>query len=276
MIHYEIYDCFAVTYFIRPVTLYWTFQQVTKINILDSFQALPPSSRANNNSANTNINQQIIKNINDDIELISDDDNNDDEITVNQCIKITINNDILYEEISSDDNRFNKALPNNNESLYEAISDDDNEPNPALPPNDNDLRVNNHDMVDDVNDYEQQQQSLTKKRQLHSRTRSAEARKRRNRKRNLYFRMQRYRYFITGPFYYRFTMKLVRHILTEYSIYYTHVKPVDDLLLIGVKDKIIEPRNDRRLPGDIFDRRYYYLFHRRAQYLSKRSNDIQE
>ncbi|CAF3620946.1 unnamed protein product [Rotaria sordida] len=175
MIHYAIYDCFAATYFIRPVTLYWTFQQVTKIHILDSFQALPSSSRANNNPRNTNINQQIIKNINDDIELISDDDD-DDEITVNQCIKITINNDMLYEEISNDDNELNKALPiNNNESLYEAILDDDNEPNPALPPNDNDLCVNNHDMVDDVSDYEQQQQSLTKKRQLHSRTRSAEA-----------------------------------------------------------------------------------------------------
>ncbi|CAF4302931.1 unnamed protein product, partial [Rotaria sordida] len=195
-------------YFIRPVTLYWTFQQVTKINILDSFQALPPSSPANNNPTNTNINQQIIKNINDDIELISDDDNTDDEITVNQCIKITINNDILYEEISNDDNELNKALSlNNNESLYEAISDDDNAPNPALPPNDNDLYVSNHDMVDDVSGYEQQQQqSLTKKRQLHSRARSSEARKRRNRKRNLYFRMQRYRYFITRSFYYRFTM----------------------------------------------------------------------
>ncbi|CAF1329628.1 unnamed protein product [Rotaria sordida] len=157
MIHYAIYDCFATTCLIRS--------------------ALPSSSsRANNNSANTNINQRIIKNINDDIELISD----DDKITVNQCIKITINNDMLYEEISNDDNELNKALSlNHNESLYEVISDDDNEPNPALPPNDNDLRVINHDMVDDVSDYEQQQQqSLTKKRQLHSRTRSAEARKR--------------------------------------------------------------------------------------------------
>ncbi|CAF4286204.1 unnamed protein product, partial [Rotaria sordida] len=126
MIHYSIFDCSATTCLIRPITLYWTFQQ----------------------------------NINDDIELISDDD---DEITVNQCIKITINNDMLYEEISNDDNELNKALSlNHNESLYEAISDDDNEPNPALSPNDNDLRVNNHDMVDDVSDYEQQQ-SLTKK-----------------------------------------------------------------------------------------------------------------
>ncbi|CAF5048459.1 unnamed protein product [Rotaria sp. Silwood1] len=83
MTHYAIYDCFAATCLIRPVTLYWTFQYVTKINILDPFQALSPSSRANNNSANTNINQRIIKNISDDIELISDDDDDDDEITVN-------------------------------------------------------------------------------------------------------------------------------------------------------------------------------------------------
>ncbi|CAF4150870.1 unnamed protein product [Rotaria sordida] len=238
MIHYAIYDCFTATCLLRPVTLYWTFQQVTKINILDSFQALLSSTQANNNPTNTNIKQQIIKNINDDIELIPDDD---DEITVNQ-----------------------------------SISDDDNEPNPALPPNDNDLRVNNHDMVDHVSDYEQQQQSLTKKRQLNSRTRSAEARKRRNRKRNLYFRMQRYRYFIVRPFYYRFTMKLVRHILAEYNIYYTHVKPVDDLLLIGVKDKIMDQQNERRLIDDTFDRSHHYLFHRQAQYLSRRSSDIQE
>ncbi|CAF0910990.1 unnamed protein product [Rotaria sordida] len=102
----------------------------------------PSSSRANNNPTNTNINQQIIKNT------------NDDEITVNRCIIITINNDMLYEEISNDDNELNKALSlNNNESLYEAISDDDNEPNSALPPSDNELCVSNHDMVDDVSDY---------------------------------------------------------------------------------------------------------------------------
>ncbi|CAF1537964.1 unnamed protein product, partial [Rotaria sordida] len=99
-IQYAIYDCFAATCLIRPVTLYWTFQQ-----------ALPSSTRANNNPTNTNINQQIINNINDDIELISDDDNTDDEITVNQCIKITNNNDMLYEEISNDDNELTLAVP---------------------------------------------------------------------------------------------------------------------------------------------------------------------
>ncbi|CAF4133604.1 unnamed protein product [Rotaria sordida] len=106
MVHYAIYDCFTTTCLIRSVIFCWTFQQVTKIHSLDLFQALPSSSsRANNNSANTNINQRIIKNINDDIELVSD----GDKITVNQCIKITINNDMLYEEISNDDNELNKA-----------------------------------------------------------------------------------------------------------------------------------------------------------------------
>ncbi|CAF1312478.1 unnamed protein product [Rotaria sordida] len=212
MIHYAIYDCFATTCLIRPITLYWTFQQVKKIHILDSFQALPSSSRANNNSANTNINQQIIKNINDDIELIFDDDNNDDEITVNQCIKITINNDMLYEEIANDDNELNKALPiNNNESLYEAILNDDNEPNPALPSNDNDLCVNNYSMVDENKNNDQSDSVKYKSRHQN---RSAETRRRRrNRKRNDVFRRRRFRYVMTHPVYSRFTMKSIRKIL---------------------------------------------------------------
>ncbi|CAF2973026.1 unnamed protein product [Rotaria sp. Silwood2] len=204
-------------------------------------------------SMTTNINQQIFKNVIDnDIEFISED--SDDEETVNQCIEITINNDMLYKEISNDDN----------------------DANPALPPNDNDLNVNNHDMVDDVSDYEQQQQCLTKKRQLHSGTRSAEARKRRNRKRNLYFRMRRYKYLITCPSYCQFTMKLVRRILAEYNIHYSHVKSVEDLLIIGVKNKIIKQQNERRLPGDIFDKHHYYLFRCQARHLSRKSNNVQE
>ncbi|CAF4156166.1 unnamed protein product, partial [Rotaria sordida] len=122
---------------IYPAIVYQWFEWPIKTSM-----EFPSSSRANNNPTNTNINQQIIKNT------------NDDEITVNRCIIITINNDMLYEEISNDDNELNKALSlNNNESLYEAISDDDNEPNSALPPSDNELCVSNHDMVDDVSDY---------------------------------------------------------------------------------------------------------------------------
>ncbi|CAF1565051.1 unnamed protein product, partial [Rotaria sordida] len=80
------------------------------------------------------------------------------QLALIQIQTISQHNDMLYEEISNDDNELNKALPlNNNESLYDSISDDDNEPNSALPPNDNDLCVINHNMVDDVSDYEQEQ-----------------------------------------------------------------------------------------------------------------------
>ena len=40
-----------------------------------------------------------------------------------------------------------------------------------------------------------------------------------------------------------------------------------DLLVIGVKNKIIKRQNEQRLPGDIFDWRIYYLFRHQARYL---------
>ncbi|CAF4237703.1 unnamed protein product [Rotaria sordida] len=228
MVHYAIYDCFAATCLIRPITLYWTFQQVTKINILDSFQALPLSSRVNNNPTNTNINQRIIKNIDDDIELISDDGNNDDdEITVNQCIKITLNNDMLYEEISNGDNELSKALP----------------------PRDNDLRVNNHSMVDD--DKNNDQSDWVKYKSCHQ-NRSVEARRRRNRKRNDVFRRRRFRYVMTRPVYSRFTIKSIRKILRQYDISYIHTKIKQELLIIGVKYNKIKDQNEPKLPINIF------------------------
>ncbi|CAF1352976.1 unnamed protein product, partial [Rotaria sp. Silwood1] len=133
-------------------------------NIVDLFQAsssTSPSSSSlhqeNNKIKNTNINQQIFKNVIDnDIESISGD--SDDEITVNQCSKITINNDILYEVISDDENELNEALPfnNNNDALYEPISDDDDyESNMMLQVNNDELNVNNHSMVDDDKSNEQ-------------------------------------------------------------------------------------------------------------------------
>ncbi|CAF4184300.1 unnamed protein product, partial [Rotaria sordida] len=211
----------------------------------------------------TNINQQIIKNINDDIELVSDDDD-DDEITVNQCIKITINNDMLYEEISNDDNELNKALPpNNNESLYEGISADDNEPNPTLPPNDNDLCVNNHSMVDD--DKNNDQSDSVKYKSRHQ-NRSVEARRRRrNRKRKDVFRRRRFRYVMTRPVYSRFTIKSIRKILRQDNISYIHTKTKQELLIIGVKNNKIKDKNEPKLPIKIFNRHNYYAFRRLSQ-----------
>ncbi|CAF4671540.1 unnamed protein product [Rotaria sp. Silwood2] len=208
-----------------------------------------------------NIKQQKLFNLNDDdLQFISD----DDEIYLSQLTGSVPNKQLEYNEISNDKNELNNILlPNNNDTLYEAISDDDNERNLPLPSYDNDLYVNSHNMVDGVSDYEQQQ-SFNKKLQLYRGTRSAEARKRRNRKRNLYFQMRRYRYFTTRSFYCRFTIKLVRHILAKYNIHYIHVKLFDDLLIIDVKNKIIQQQYERRVPGDIFHKHYYYLFRHEA------------
>ncbi|CAF3132105.1 unnamed protein product [Rotaria sp. Silwood2] len=165
---------------------------------------------------------------------------NDDEIYLSQLTGPVTNKQPEFNKISNDKNELNnELLPNNNDTF--------------------------NDMVDGASDYEQQQ-SFNKKLQLYRGTRSDDARKRRNRKRNLYFQMRRYRHFITRSFYCRFTIKLVRHILAKYNIHYIHVKLFDDLLIIDVKNKIIQQQNERRLPGDIFHKHYYYLFRHEARY----------
>ncbi|CAF4644244.1 unnamed protein product [Rotaria socialis] len=104
MLRYAIYDCFTTTYLARPVLSTWTFQKVKNTNVIDLFQASSSSSASpslsslpheNNIIINTNINPQILKNvINNDLEFISED--SDDDITINQCRTIPVNN-ALYE-----------------------------------------------------------------------------------------------------------------------------------------------------------------------------------
>ncbi|CAF1646214.1 unnamed protein product [Rotaria sp. Silwood1] len=238
-------------------------------NIVDLFQAsssTSPSSSSlhqeNNKIKNTNINQQIFKNVIDnDIESISGD--SDDEITVNQCSKITINNDILYEVISDDENELNEALPfnNNNDALYEPISDDDDyESNMMLQVNNDELNVNNHSMVDD--DKSNEQCAPVKHKSYHH-SRSIEAR-RRSRKRNNVFR-RRFQYVMTRPVYPRFTMKSIRKILRRYDISYIHIKIEQELLIIGAKNNKIKDQNKLKLPINTFCRHNYYAFRRLSQ-----------
>ncbi|CAF3834118.1 unnamed protein product [Rotaria sordida] len=93
--------------------------------------ALPSSSQTSNNTLKTTINQQLVTSIiDDDIEFISED--NYKSIPDIQCVTNNINND----------------------PLYETISDDNHETNMLLQIDNNDLRVNNHDMVDDDQDHE--------------------------------------------------------------------------------------------------------------------------
>ncbi|CAF5023860.1 unnamed protein product, partial [Rotaria socialis] len=108
MFRYAIYDCFTTTYLARPVLSAWTFQKVKNINVVDLFQASSSSTspslfslpHEHNTIINTNINPQIFKNVIDnDLEFISED--SDDDITINQCRTIPVNN-ALYEQISDD------------------------------------------------------------------------------------------------------------------------------------------------------------------------------
>ncbi|CAF0815486.1 unnamed protein product [Rotaria sp. Silwood1] len=109
MIHYAIYDCFATTYFICPVLQYWPFQQVTNINIFELFQALPPSSQANNNIWKTNVNQQWTTSIiGDDIEFISDDDNQSSIVLSTGNDDLCINN---YNVVDDDKDYEQQHLP---------------------------------------------------------------------------------------------------------------------------------------------------------------------
>jgi hypothetical protein len=242
MIRYAIFDCFATTYLGRPVTQYWTFQQAANSDIADLFRAsLLPLSQINDNKTNTNINTQAFKNtIDDDIEFVSSDD--DDEILLAQCIN------------------------------------NDNEPiTMPLLPNDNDieLSVNNHNVVEDVNEEEQQQHVPMKSKSRRKR-RSMEAQKYRNRKRNNVLRSLRYRYYTTRPMYYRFIMRSVRRILHQHDVYPTHVKEVDGILVIGAKSRAMQQQHQQQLPMNIFDRQHYFehRHRRRSRYSEKQGDTI--
>ncbi|CAF3705411.1 unnamed protein product [Rotaria socialis] len=126
MIHYATHDVIAATLLIRPITERWAFEKLKIIKMNEMFIALnsiklPPLPTSKNKKIK-NINTQKLNTIlrcNDpDVEDISW----DDEIYLNQLVKP---NDIDY-------------IPVNNRLLK-----------------DNELVVNNHYMIDDVNDKEE-------------------------------------------------------------------------------------------------------------------------
>ncbi|CAF2149344.1 unnamed protein product, partial [Rotaria magnacalcarata] len=88
LLRYAIYDCFTTTYLARPASS-------------SPSPSLSSSHHENNDIINTNINPQLFKNVIDhDLEFIFED--SDDDITINQCRTIPVNN-ALYEQISDDE-----------------------------------------------------------------------------------------------------------------------------------------------------------------------------
>ncbi|CAM4783593.1 unnamed protein product [Rotaria magnacalcarata] len=194
MIHYATRDVMAVTFLIRPITEQWTFDklEIRKMNEMfvtfNSIKLPPlPTSKINRNKKIKSINMQKLTTIlrcNDpDVEEIS----SDDEIFLNQLVKP---NDFDY-------------IPVNNNLLK-----------------DNELVVNNHYMVDDVNDKEETTQTKTHKKHQQ---RSVQARHRRNHQRNAALKKKRYYYSIKRKWYPRFPMQIIRKILRLYNINYKHV-----------------------------------------------------
>jgi hypothetical protein len=83
MIEYAIYDCFGVTYFIRAIDQDWSIEQVRNSNVVDLFQAPPPSPQYETISDDDIDEQPINEDI--DIDILSiqapvfvDDDSHDD------------------------------------------------------------------------------------------------------------------------------------------------------------------------------------------------------
>ena len=146
LIRYIIYDCFTTTYFVKPVLEYWTFEELSKINITELFIASSKSSSITNNNdnniknnfkknnkVNKNIDGQMLMNVlDDDVQFISEEEEEDDEILASTCISSSINNDGFFEIIlNNDDDVIVSPVKQNiseiiqHDSIYENISDEE-------------------------------------------------------------------------------------------------------------------------------------------------------
>jgi hypothetical protein len=167
---------------------------------------------------------------------------------VSQLIGPVTNKQPDYEEISMDEQELNDKLLVNN---IELIMNEDNE-----------LTIDENEEIKSIEDIEQKQKSTHQRRSMKSR-------QSRNRKRNNTHRMRRYQHYITRPMYHKFKMPLVRKILDQRDIDYTHVKEVNGLLIIGVKDDKIKQQYQDHIPEDMFDRQnyqYHRSHHQHHQY----------
>ena len=236
-----------------------------------------------------NVNSQTLHIIDEDLEIISD----DDEIYLDQLIEPVNNKQSNYEDVLSDEHELNTQLPANdvdlphdadievepttdhnaldgsnvydvtitirNDYVQEIVSDVNYQSNDDLNVPNYDLHVDNHVIVDEDNNIIQ---SLPIQRRSCHQRRTARSRRRRNRKRNNSLRAQHYRYYMIRHIYHRFHMPLIKIILRQHDINYIHAKIVTGILVIGVKNAIIRQHNEQQLPDNIFDRHHHYLYRR--------------
>ncbi|CAF5044033.1 unnamed protein product, partial [Rotaria sp. Silwood1] len=239
MINYAIYDCFSTTYLIRPVLEYWTFKQLNDINIVELFTSFKALSLPKINSSNKK----------------------NDEIYLNQLIAPATNEQLEKEKISNYEQKFTgQNLVNDAELISdeddEIIVDNNQEGQPA--------EENDNDETPPAAAIEEK--LPTTKRNRPHRQRSIASRQRRNKKRNNTHRTRRYQHYITRPMYYKFKKSSIRKILEQHHINYIHIKDVDGILVIGVKNSLIQQQYQDQIPEDIFDRKHYQIYQHHYQH----------
>ncbi|CAF4931198.1 unnamed protein product, partial [Rotaria sp. Silwood1] len=243
---------------------YWTFKQLNDINIVELFTSFKALSLPKINSSNKkskkikkNINLQKLFNSNDDdLQPISD-----DEIYLNQLIAPATNEQLEKEKISNYEQKFTgQSLVNDAELISdeddEIIVDNNQEGQPA--------EENDNDETPPAAAIEEK--LPTTKRNRPHRQRSIASRQRRNKKRNNTHRTRRYQHYITRPMYYKFKKSSIRKILEQHHINYIHIKDVDGILVIGVKNSLIQQQYQDQIPEDIFDRKHYQIYQHHYQH----------
>jgi hypothetical protein len=232
----------AVTFLIRPITEKWTFEKINNRKMGEMFAAfkstklppLPTSTTKEKKIKNINLNKfsKLLAHYGSDLESIS----SDEEIYLNQLME---SSEPIQQQELNDKEKLNDKQESN-------VEQDLN----------NEQQLNDIEII--IND-----KNPSKRRKRPHRKRTQESRKRRNKKRNDTHRFHRYRYYMTQPLYYRYSLPLVRKVLDEYNIDYVHIKEDDGYLVVGLKNKWVKKQYKRQIPEDLFDGRNYQCHYRR-------------
>jgi hypothetical protein len=253
MIHYAVHDVIAVTYLIRPVTENWTFERIRRRRMDEIFigfkstelPSLPSSMRKKKIKKNINL-HNLFNSTEDDLEQISD-----DEIQLNRLIEPNDRkngqDDIMNDEEPVEQTQ-QQQVPEHEDNELEQISDGEIIMDPAS--------VNNHRVVVDAQNYQDDNAKLRKQR-------SIESKKRRNKKSTERRRKHSYHHTVIRRIYSNFPMHLVKKILRFYQIDITHVRLGDEEkeeLIIGLKNRTVKQEAERILPSNIFSKNSYFYY----------------
>ncbi|CAF1196160.1 unnamed protein product [Rotaria sordida] len=252
------------------------FRKISEIFVAFKSTKLPPlptSTTKKKKIKNINLHKflKLINNKETDLESIS----SDGEIYLNQLIEpndfkneqdYNNNNneiDLLQDQIEPIDVDYTPVI--NNDEPTEPIQQQQREPEPIEQElNDIELIINAGNQLEEYNDNEEitppnedLKENPTRRKNRPHRERSQAARKRKNKKRTKKLRLHRYRYYVTQPLYFKYSLPLVRMVLDEYNIDYVHVKRQEGCLVVGLKNKLIKKQYERQIPEDLFDGRNY-------------------